>query len=94
MYPTFLDIDTGREFNAKQFDLPVHWWTEGNGSCDCNRAIAAGDSAYEELEALHGPHACFGMRRFLAIDVHGDLEGYSKEDVINMMNEEYATKHE
>jgi len=95
--PTFKDLVTGQI--AKATDKPlfnVYWWTEGNGSCDCNRAIVCG--VYDEMEAdLHHanpellPHQslCFGCKRFIAVDVEGDFEGMTKEDLIRAMNSDY-----
>lgn len=35
MIPTFFDLRTGK--TAKGDNMSFFWWTEGNGSCDCNR---------------------------------------------------------
>lgn len=94
MIPTFFDLRTGR--TAKGDDLSVFWWTEGDGACDCNRAIAF------DRGALHGEgRSCLGCKRFIAIDVEGDL-GYedcdgdcrvpiTKEEVLIAMNSDYGT---
>jgi hypothetical protein len=91
MIPTFLDLRTGN--TAKGSDMSVFWWTEGNGACDCNRAIAFGvgvGSVAEELAAQH-PGICYGCKRFVAIDVEGSLEDApSKEHVLACMNSEYG----
>lgn len=87
MHPTILDTHTGECVTLSNWEASVFWWTEGNGSCDCNRAIAMGhenpDSNKGEVEA------CLGCARYIAIDVHGDLEGIRKDDVLQMMNEGY-----
>lgn len=62
-------------------DAPVLWWTEGNGSCDCNRAICFGEELAE--------NTCAGCSRFVAIDIHGDTEGYTKKEILEEMNSEY-----
>jgi hypothetical protein len=81
--PTFFDLRTGK--TAKGFDMSVYWWTEGNGSCDCNRAAAFGEELVQEFEErihrehpeLHeGASLCYGCMRFIAIDVEGDLNSY------------------
>jgi hypothetical protein len=94
MIPTFLDLRTGK--TAKSDDMSVFWWTEGNGACDCKRAIAFG------LRHLDGEVGfCLGYKRFIAIDVEGDLEydedhdgkrtTHTKEQVLTAMNSEYGT---
>jgi hypothetical protein len=95
MIPTFLDLRTGK--TAKGCEASHYWWTEGNGSCDCSRAIAF-DLHAEDLGLKEG--VCFGCRRFIAIDVEGDLRSYdyegndpqpnTKEQVLAAMNSEYA----
>lgn len=100
MIPTFLDLKTGQI--AKGDDWSFYWWTEGNGSCDCNRAICF-EGAEEELEALY-PGVCYGCKRFIAIDVEGSLisedwEGKNpivktKEEILVAMNSEYLHRLE
>lgn len=89
MYPTLLDTKTGKTVTAKDMDSSLFWWIDGNGSCDCNRAIAFGDDVEEEMTAGFGEGCCFGCSRIIAVDVHGDLEGVSKEQIIKEMNDEY-----
>lgn len=100
MIPTFLDLKTGK--TAKGDEQSFFWWTEGNGSCDCNRAILF-EGAEEELETLYSG-VCYGCRRFVAIDVEGDLNSYdyngqdpqprTKEECLAALNKEYATRLE
>jgi hypothetical protein len=75
MIPTFLDLRTGK--TTKGYDMSYFWWTEGNGSCDCNRVRGFGVALAAELEAQHSG-VCYGCKRFVAIDVEGDLE-YDEE---------------
>lgn len=89
MYPTLLDTKTGKRVIAKGMDYSLFWWTEGNGSCDCNRAIAIGNDVENEMTIEFGAGCCFGNSRIVAIDVHGDLEGISKEQILREMNDEY-----
>ncbi|MCP5018898.1 MAG: hypothetical protein GY938_27020 [Ketobacter sp.] len=35
---TILDTETGKKKNIDSA-FSAYWWAEGNGSCDCNRAI-------------------------------------------------------
>lgn len=97
IFPTFKDLVTGtthRVQDASPYD--VYWWTEGNGSCDCNRAGHCG--AEEEMEAALSkahpellPHQslCYGCKRFIAVDVEGDFEGLSKEQLLKALNSGY-----
>jgi hypothetical protein len=90
MIPTFKDIKTGKtaKFN-REVECDVWWWTEGNGSCDCNRAYAFGEELVEELDKTYSHNSCSGCNRLICIDVEGDLEGFTKEELIEMLNEEY-----
>jgi len=96
--PTFLDLRTGK--TAKGFDASFFWWTEGNGACDCNRGMAFG-LTHEELGTLG---VCLGFRRFIAIDVEGDLDydevycgsvvtkvPHTKEQALIALNSGYGT---
>lgn len=89
MYPTLLDIKTGKTVTAKDSESSVFWWTEGNGSCDCNRAAEFDDDIYDEIAQQFEENVCFGCHRIVAIDAHGDLESCSKEDVLEWMNDGY-----
>lgn len=94
MIPTFLDLRTGK--TAKGDDMSVFWWTEGNGACDCNRLLAFGLRHLDVGEVGF----CLGWKRFIAIDVEGDLEGAFPdakspsemvERMLVMLNEDYGT---
>lgn len=106
MIPTLFDLRTGK--TAKGDDRSVYWWTEGNGSCDCNRAEAFEGVAEEMWKQQHTDKPglkewqslCYGCKRFIAIDVAGDL-GYedsdgdcrvpvTKEAILMAMNAEYG----
>lgn len=90
MIPTLLDTKTGQiVVPGEDWDSSLYWWAEGNGSCDCNRAIAMGieDELQEELGLAD--NICLGSTRIIAIDVTGDLEGFSKEGVLDEINESY-----
>lgn len=88
MIPILLDLRTGK--TAKGSDMSVFWWTEGNGSCDCNRALAFPEIRAEMTaqmrkklarHAMEGATVCYGTKRFIAIDVEGALvdEAYDGE---------------
>lgn len=96
MIPKLKDLETGEEGEFPDFDFSVYWWTEGNGACDCNRSVCLGKAnemeermcvKYPELKSWQG--VCYGCKRFIAVDVRGDLEGYTKEQIVQMMNLEY-----
>ncbi len=110
MIPTFFDLRTGK--TAKGSDMSFFWWTEGNGACDCNRAIAFGvgvGSVDEEMytkqrlehpELREGVGLCYGFKRFIAVDVEGDLEydedargnktSHTKEQALIALNADYG----
>lgn len=87
MYVTIIDTETEERRVLADLVASVFWWTEGDGSCDCNRAIAMGHK-----ELVGNREACLGHRRFVAVDVHGDLEGRDKADVLHEMNEGYPAE--
>ena len=96
MWPTIWDIKTGEKKECRNMNFPASWWMEGNGSCDCNRAIAMGRSneMYNEMRKEHPElkkwqSVCKGTKRFLIIDCHGDLEGFTKDEIIREANSEY-----
>jgi hypothetical protein len=56
-----LDTQTGK---TAVVDNDSHWyWGEGNGSCDCNRALAF-DVDFDDL-----PNHCIGCHRYLIVEV-------------------------
>ena len=71
---TILDTQTGnRKIIESLFNAA--WWAEGNGACDCNRAVemgltdemdAAQRQAYPEL--MPWQSLCYGWERFLIIE--------------------------
>ena len=89
MYPILLDTKTGKTFEAKKMEASLFWWADGNGSCDCNRAIVGGEEIVDELDGVFGIGTCYGCKRIVAIDVKGDLEGVTKKKVLEEMNSEY-----
>ncbi len=52
----------------------LSWWTEGNGSCDCNRRAAFGEPDDTRMTT------CYGCRRYLIIAVEPLEEGYTLLD--------------
>ena len=45
------------------------WWTEGNGSCDCNRA-----DFFPDVEVLDDTGYCVGCKRFLVVSAAPPLD--------------------
>jgi len=72
---TILDTTTGEQYDGT-IDASVFWWTEGNGSCDCNRGLMK--------DGIH-VFPC-GNVRFLIIDATGDMEGHTKTEILEMAN--------
>ncbi|HYH63940.1 MAG TPA: hypothetical protein VD866_04510 [Urbifossiella sp.] len=61
-----LDRQTGR-VHVVEGDFARHteeWWCEGNGSCDCNRALACGVAEWDNTY-------CLGCNRFIILDDAG-----------------------
>ena len=92
MIPTFFDLRTGK--TAKGSDQSVFWWTEGNGACDCNRALAFGLKHLDVGEVGF----CLGCKRFICIDIEvtfdadsAQADGLTKEQVLIAMNAGYGT---
>lgn len=56
---TLLDTITGETLTLDAGDQDPHWWAEGNGSCDCNRALTMG---------IPWDDAACGRERFLITD--------------------------
>lgn len=86
MHATILDAQTGQRADSRdrfESGRSVYWWTAGNGSCDCNRmtCFGHGDDSTAGL--------CAGCERYLVIDVHGDLEGSTREECVRMANQDY-----
>ncbi len=87
MIVTILDIVTGQR--RRDPSVPGDWegdnwyWMEGNGSCDCNRAIPFGR---ENVTGI-----CDGHQRYLIIDVEGNLAEYTREEWIAAANRSYPT---
>jgi hypothetical protein len=58
---TLLDTVTGKRQELIGRWDPA-WWADGNGSCDCNRAIFMG------LPELSESNTCIGCKRFLVVE--------------------------
>lgn len=79
---TYRDLQTGSLAEERREDLTVWDLTEGNWSCDCNRADAFGlmDTSRK---------FCDGCKRFVVDEVSGDLEGWTQDELIREANREY-----
>lgn len=98
MKVTLLDTKTGERRDCSSWsngaDLGVYWWSEGNGGCDCNRALAfdrEGEDHHEEQRLALGleENICLGAKRWLIVEVSGDLEGLTSEQALAEANMEY-----
>ncbi len=54
-----LDTKTGEIVTSKLDGFGTYWWTEGNGSCDCNRQLAF------DNEEDNDTGCCLGCHRYL-----------------------------
>lgn len=88
MIPIFKDLVTGAVEQGRE--RAVDYWQEGNGSCDCNRAIAFGVEVDDEMARSRKRGICWGSHRFVVVAVRGDLEGYTANEAIAMANETYT----
>lgn len=77
---TFIDRETGAMATSTE-PMSEFWWTEGNGSCDCNRAYVFG--VEDDVMKCQS-------KRFLAVDVEGDLGEMTKVEMLAAMNGDYV----
>jgi hypothetical protein len=95
MQVTLLDTLTEERRDCSTFgDFTVYWWQHGNGSCDCNRALAFDkddeDHSWEQQLRLGlDDNICLGNERWLIVGATGDLEGCSEADVVAESNNDY-----
>ena len=67
---TILDTVTWEERTSASYSF--YWWSEGNGSCDCNRELLFG---YDTSEGY-----CLGCHRYLIVATStGDLMELNNE---------------
>ena len=101
MNVTLLDTKTGEVRDCSgyhQAHHSVYWWTEGGGSCDCNRAIAFdlrdGEDHHEEQRIALGLEDGFCLRahRWLIVDVSGDLGPLTRKQVLARANDDYPAE--
>ena len=95
MTPLFIDVETGK--TAVGGDWTLFWWSEGNGCCDCNRAMLFGEDVETEMDRRVGNNPeecggnCFGWTRFIAVDIHGEtLVVHTKTEVLTAINNRYS----
>lgn len=82
---TLLDTVTGVRKEI-QDDCDGYYWSEGNGSCDCNRAM------YFGVGPLAGSSRCIGCKRFLIVAC--DNEQYSLFELNECYQKKLLRKHE
>jgi len=79
---TILDTEDGQTVEHSGMDY--FWWTEGNGSCDCNREIFSG-----KLDEENDTNMCKNCERFLIVGVKNLPEEYDEGVAVREMNDEY-----
>lgn len=88
MKVTYLDLKTGKTAQ----DVGLNEWnlTEGNWSCDCNRAYRF--NLGKEIEQQFGDYC--SSQRFIVISVEpeADDEPFDSAEVITRANREYFQK--
>lgn len=83
---TLLDTKTGLTKEHSD-DSDAWWWYEGNGSCDCNRALYIG--VYEDIPEEFTE--CSGCKRFLIIAC--DDKTYTLQELNENYPAELLKKH-
>lgn len=79
MWVRIRDSETGRTALAEG---SVWYWTEGNGRCDCNRALVFGDDP---------PRPYCRSVRYRIVDAGGDLGGDTPEEFLAAANATYRS---
>jgi hypothetical protein len=90
MKVTLLDTVTGK---TKEHDdiFDAEWWVNGNGMCDCNRALFMGVDL-DETAIAPGLGICAGEKRFLIIAA--DDPEYSLQEFNRRYPTELLKKHQ
>lgn len=94
MIVKFLDTETN-ETAWSFYPLDIYWWSEGNGSCDCNRAVlfgheaVCGEQPYRYKAVDIADHIDISIEQQLRI-LNGDLlEKFhlqTKEHILQVIN--------
>ncbi len=75
---TILDMETGHVRKSPPFPVGwkdgfgTYWWTEGNGSCDCNRRFVFDGPGFHDQPCQ--------SKRYRIIAVEPLLDGFTLED--------------
>lgn len=98
MYIVFKDTLTGDLAKTDDGCGSIHYWSEGNGACDCNRAVffpeaeqplRCGDSPYryQAVDVLDSGYCTIQQAIDESnVDVHPDKKLKTKADVIRVIN--------
>ena len=99
-------LDTVRNekvmFEDKHWEGDIWYWTEGGGSCDCNRSIKFSDEVDDEMDReMRGRFpdleddqtCCYGANRFLIVKVDPMPESYELLDFNRSYPEELLMKY-
>lgn len=85
MHVTILDTVTGKQL-VHETDYSLFYWTQGNGSCDCNRGmLVLGGDAWPRSDH------CMGHSRFLITKHDYDYE--TPKDMNENYSEELLKAH-
>ena len=79
------DTETNKTAIATMFNINEFWWSEGNGSCDCNREIVFGHDASDT-------GVCLGNKRYIAVDITGEITNVEKNRLLSLFNQDYDNK--
>ena len=87
---TILDTATGERYQGAE-GYWVYWWTQGNGSHDCNRDIGSSLDA-DSVSVDDGCFAC-QSERYLVVEVDPMPTGYTLADFNKDYPKELILKH-
>ena len=99
MIVTFKDLQTG-ETAKKPFPFSIWWWSEGNGSCNCNRESLFGRDGsschplrYVAVDVEDHPDKTIEQALAEANkDVYEEYHFKTKEDILRAINEGFYFK--
>jgi hypothetical protein len=86
MKVTILDTQTGKTVTCENRDL--YYWQDGDGSCDCNRALAFSQMIFNEQQNSMGllDGICLGTTRFLITNPVTGMNSDYPSSLLDSMN--------
>lgn len=91
----FLDTQTNQTAWSN-YPFDIYWWSEGNGACDCNRAIlfghedTCGDSPYryQAIEVVDDEEITIEQQfQIVNEDLRESYHLKTKDDILRVINE-------